>query len=69
VIAEHVETNREDWTHRFAAQLVAETGMPAAVALKCAVRAAEENVEQNGDEWLDPEDDADVEISYMTAGD
>jgi hypothetical protein len=33
------------------------------------VRAAEENVEQNGDEWLDPEDDADVEISYMTAGD
>ena len=33
-------------------------------AMDMAVAAAAENLEYNGDEWQDPEDDADVEMSY-----
>lgn len=56
---------RAEWQRRFAARIVQVCGWDAASAAASAKAAAEQNYENNGDEWLDPEDEADVEISYM----
>lgn len=55
---------REEWTKRFAAHIVSRAGWDEKSARECADTAAQENFQCNGDEWLDPEDDADVEMSY-----
>lgn len=55
---------RAEWERRYAARLMEAGGMPEIAAIQCAKEAAEQNLEFNGDEWLDPEDDADVEMSY-----
>jgi hypothetical protein len=55
---------RTEWELRFANRLVERGGLELAQAIQCASNAADENLEMNGDEWLDPEDDADVEMSY-----
>lgn len=55
---------REEWERRYAAQLVSAGGLAEHVAAESATIAADENLRDNGDEWLDPEDDADVEMSY-----
>ena len=55
---------REEWERRFAARLVEGSGIGIKLAGAIAQRAASQNLEMNGDEWLDPEEDADVEMSY-----
>jgi hypothetical protein len=59
---------REEWERRFAARLVEAGGLTDESAAQCAKAAADENLEFNGDEWLDPEDDADVELSNLFGG-
>jgi hypothetical protein len=56
--------SREEWERRYADHLSAKGGMPANLAIESAHEAAKENLRNNGDEWLDPEDDAEVEMSY-----
>ncbi len=55
---------REEWTRRYAARLKEVAGIPDETAMQLAHVGADENFANNGDEWLDPEDDADVEMSY-----
>lgn len=57
---------REEWTRRFADRIKAVAEWDEESAMSCATAAAEQNHEFNGDEWLDPEDEADVEMSYFT---
>jgi hypothetical protein len=54
---------RAEWTRRYAARLMEAGGVEEIPAIQMA-EAAAENFNYNGDEWLDPEDDADVEMSY-----
>lgn len=62
---------RDEWITRFAARIREVAGMDEAEATQVATTAADEH-EQNEREfggtidWLDPEDDADVEMSYWT---
>ena len=56
---------RDEWMRRFAARVAQVCGWDAASATASAKAAADQNYENNGDEWLDPEEEADVEISYM----
>jgi hypothetical protein len=58
------EITREEWERRYAARLIEVSGIEAEKAQEFATTAATENLRNNGDEWLDPEDDADVELSY-----
>lgn len=55
---------REEWTNRYAARIKECSGADDAFAHECAETAAVENLNSNGDVWLDPEDDADDEMSY-----
>jgi hypothetical protein len=55
---------REEWQRRYAAHLMDKGGMSQNHAIECAEAAGDQNFRNNGDEWLDPEDDADVEMSY-----
>jgi hypothetical protein len=55
---------REEWTRRFAARMMEVGGVLEHAAMDMAVAAAAENLEYNGDEWQDPEDDADDEMSF-----
>lgn len=57
---------REEWTRRYANRMKEVAGLSEEDAMECANNAAEDNLQQNGDEWLDPEDDADCEMSYWT---
>ena len=57
---------REEWTRRFADRIKDVAQWDEYSAMACAEAAAEQNQELNGDEWLDPEDDADVEMSYFS---
>lgn len=59
--------SREEWERRYAARLMEAGGMDEVPAIQCAKEAADLNLVDNGDEWLDPEDDADVEMSYWEA--
>jgi len=59
-----VMMTREEWERRFAARLVEVAGITDDEAAQYATVAADENLAANGQEWLDPEDDADVELSY-----
>lgn len=56
---------RDEWEERFSARIVDAGGFLKVQADEMARTAADENLASNGDEWLDPEDDADVELSYM----
>lgn len=56
---------RAEWTRRFAARIKEVCEWDDASALACAEASAEQNLENIGDEWLDPEEEADVEISYF----
>lgn len=56
---------REQWTRRFADRVKQRAGWNEEEAMECATVSAEVNFQNNGDEWLDPEDDADVEMSYF----
>ena len=64
-MTEQAPLTREQWTRRFADRIKARAGWDEASAMACAEASAEVNLQNNGDEWLDPEDDADVEISYF----
>lgn len=55
---------REEWERRFADRIKEVSGLEEQQAVEVARIAAEQNLADNGDEWLDPEDDADVEMSY-----
>lgn len=55
---------RAEWERRYAAHLMKVGGVSEIPAIQMAQGAAQENFDNNGDEWLDPEDDADVEMSY-----
>lgn len=55
---------REEWERRYATQLIDKGGMSPERAYESADEAAKQNFANNGDEWLDPENDADVEMSY-----
>ena len=55
---------RAEWEQRFAVRILEVSGTTPEHAADCAATAAAENLRDNGDEWLDPEDDADVEMSY-----
>lgn len=56
---------RVEWTRRFADRIKEYAGWNEVEAMACAEASAEVNLQNNGDEWFDPEDDADVEMSYF----
>lgn len=62
---------REEWTRRFAARIREVAGLDEDESISVANAAADEH-ERNEREaggtvdWLDPEDEADVELSYWT---
>lgn len=62
---------REEWSRRFAARIMEIAGWDERAAMRCAAEAAdqhEQNEREVGDtvDWLDPEEEADVEMSYWT---
>ena len=64
-MTQNTTMTREEWTRRYAARLVEVSGIEQTRADEFAEIAALQNIEFNGDDfWLDPEDDADVELSY-----
>ncbi len=58
------QREREEWTRRYANRIMEVAGWDDAEAMHVAEVAASENLADNGNEWLDPEEDADVEMSY-----
>ncbi len=58
-----VPMTREEWMRRYAARMVTIGGMGRDVADEAA-KAAADSAED--DEWLDPEESADEEMSYWT---
>jgi hypothetical protein len=60
---------RDEWSRRFAARIMEVAGWDERAAMRCAAEAAnqhESNEREAGDtvDWLDPEEYADVEMSY-----
>lgn len=60
---------RDEWVRRFADRIKEVAEWPEDDAMKCASVAAEEHERNeraagNSIDWLDPEDEADVEMSY-----
>lgn len=55
---------REEWTKRYAQRIFEVGGFDAESAMNCAETGACENFSENGDVWLDPEEAADIEMSY-----
>ncbi len=60
-MTKHSKLNREQWTRRFADRIKGRAGWNEGEAMAC----AEVNLQNNGAGLLDPDDDADVEISYF----
>lgn len=60
---------RSEWEQRYTAHVMKIAEFSEEDAKAVASAAADENLENNGDLWLDPEEDADVEMSYWTDDD
>lgn len=55
---------RQEWVRRYADRIKEMHKWHEDDAMAVAEAAAVENFQMNGDMWLDPEEDADVEMSY-----
>lgn len=55
---------REEWTRRYAARIKERAGVDDDFALQCAEVGATEYQRENGDVWAEPEEEADIELSY-----